>query len=51
MAKLKRSKHVVKRDVNIGVNKDGTPSKTYKKGDIILIPIGKEKNYLDNNII
>lgn len=51
MAKLKKRKCVIARDINIGLKKDGTPKKTYVKGKSVYLTESEIKNYKKNNII
>lgn len=51
MAKPRKRKYIVQRPVKIGLNKDGTPKKEYKKGDSIFLLESELINYKKNNII
>lgn len=51
MARLKKKYFECVKNVNIGVNEDGTYKKQYKKGDRILIPVKLIDYYKKLNII
>ena len=51
MARIKKKYFVCIKDTNIGVNKDGTYKKEYKKGDKILVPLKLIEIYKNLNII
>lgn len=51
MAKLKKNKFVIDRDIKIGLKKDGTPKKEYKKGESIWLTEPESVNYKKLNII
>lgn len=51
MAKTKKRRVIIKKPVKIGLKKDGTPKKEYKKGDSASLPEDKIKIYKNNKII
>ncbi len=51
MAKLKKYKHIINKSIKLGLKKDGTPKKEYKKWDSIWLTKEESKNYKNLNII
>ncbi|QIG62281.1 hypothetical protein [Tenacibaculum phage JQ] len=51
MAKVKKKKCIIAREVKIGLKKDGSPKKHYHKGKSVYLTDAEIKHYKQNNII
>ena len=51
MARVRKRWYTILKPCNIGVNKDGTFKKTYKKNDRALLTDKKAESYRKNNLI